>query len=382
MKNILTGIFNIFRFILRDLIKDGWRTTITVVNLMIFITCYFCLAALSQASLQFGKQDENKNSLLVISKNILDPGDSLITLDQFAPILELEPDQVETVAPLVFRLMNIESYLIQVRGTQVENMQNVFSLELTAGRWPEKLDEVVIGEGTAQLTKWQLNKVIKIFGRNFTIVGKISSPGSKSSSVWMTLDAAENLYNTHDSYQFAWVKVSRGVDAEVVKENLQNDPRISGNFDVFFVDYLYAQYADALDDVGEVTGLLAFLSTLLIMFGTYGSIYLTLSERNREITILRAIGLRAAAIRMILALRTGFQIVIALFGSWGLAILLLDHIQKKTPLIVRSAMIDVVISGKILIIGIILAFLFGGIGIWIPTISLNRTSVYSAIQQR
>ncbi len=380
MKNKLTGILNIFKFILRDLIKDGWRTTITVVNLMIFITCYFCLAALSQASLQFGNQDENKNSLMVISKNVFDPGDSLITLEQFAPILELEPIQVEIVAPLIFRLMNIESYLIQVRGTQVENMQKVFSLELTAGRWPEKLDEVVIGEGTVLLTKWNMNKVIKIFGRNFTIVGTISSPGSKSSSVWMTLDAAENLYNTNDVYQFAWVKVSQGVDAEIVKETLQNDPRISSNFDVFFVDYLYAQYANALDDVGEVTGLLAILSTLLIMFGTYGSIYLTLSERNREITILRAIGLRAAAIRMILALRTGFQIVIALIGSWGLSNLLLDHIQKTTPLMVRSAMIDVVINGNILMFGIFLAFLFGGIGILIPTLSLNSSSVYNEIR--
>ena len=381
MKNKLPGIINISRLILRDLIKDGWRTTITIINLMIFVTCYFCLAALSQASLQFGELEENKNSLMVISKNVFDPADSLITLDQFAPILELEPAQVEKVAPLIFRLMKIESYLIQVRGTQVENMQKVFSLELTSGRWPERLDEVVAGEGTVLLTKWQINQVIKIFGRNFTIVGTISSPGSKSSAVWMTLEAAEDLYNTQDVYQFAWVKISPGVDAEIVKESLQNDPRISRNFDVFFVDHLYSQYANALDDVGEVTGLLAILSTLLIMFGTYGSIYLTLSERSREITILRAIGLRAAAIRMILALRTGFMIVIALLGSWGLSNLLLDHIQKTTPLIVRAAMIDVVINGNIFMIGIFLAFLFGGIGIWIPTLSLNRSSVYNAIRQ-
>jgi ABC-type lipoprotein release transport system permease subunit len=240
---------------------------------------------------------------------------------------------------------------------------------------------VVIGELTVLLTKWQVGQEIKIFGRDFKIVGTISSPGMKSSSVWMTLDAAEALFSTHDVYQFAWIKVAKGVDSEKVKATLLNDSRINKKFDVYYADYLYSQYASSLRDLGQISTILEILSLTMVMFGTYGSIFLTLTERNREITIMRAIGFTAAAIKKILAVRTYIQISAAYLLSWGISTLLLDHIQKTNPVTLRALPLDVAINWNILLIGFVLTFIFGGLGIWIPTLGLKNSSVYKAIHK-
>jgi ABC-type antimicrobial peptide transport system permease subunit len=368
-------------FILRDLVKDGWRTFITIANLTTFLCCFFCLAALAQASKLYGEQDDNKNSLMLISKNVFDPSDSQITLEQISPILELIPSQAEAVSPMIFRLLKIETYLIQIRAAPPQEIKSIFSLDLNDGKWPEKLDEVVMGESTKVLTRWNIGQVIRIYGREFTIVGTVTSPGTKSSSVWMTLEAAEALFNTHQVYQFAWVKVAQGIDSAKVQESLQSDPRINKEFDVYFVDHLYAQYANALEDVGQVSLLLTILCLGMVMFGTYGSIFLTLSERNREITILRAIGFSAFTVKLILAVRTYVQILLSFILSWVMSAIILVFIQQRIPLMVHALQIEVVITGRIVLGGFLLVVLFGGIGIWIPTLSLKNSSVQSAIHK-
>jgi hypothetical protein len=52
----MSKFFEEIRFILRDLKSDGWRSPITLINLTVFIGCYFCLASLAEAGYKFGGQ--------------------------------------------------------------------------------------------------------------------------------------------------------------------------------------------------------------------------------------------------------------------------------------------------------------------------------------
>jgi ABC-type lipoprotein release transport system permease subunit len=368
-------------FLCRDMFKDGWRTTITLLNLIIFLCCYFCLAALAKAAYQFGRQDQQHNTLLVISKNVFNPGDSIIHENNFLPIREFEPGQVAAVSPLIYRLLRIDDYLIQVCGGRNQDFESVFGLRLSGGRWPKADNEVLIGDGAALLAHWKIGQTLSIYGEEFTVTGTVTVPGTRTSSVWLPLESAESLFNTQGVYQFAWVKIAAGVDADTVRASLQADPRLNTHYDVFFVDALYKQYAEALQDIKTISLVLAGFSLALVIFGVYGSVYLTLSERNREITILRAIGFSTNTIRGLLILRSLILIVIAFIVSWGISTALLARFDQLSPLTINTLPLPVVVEGNILGLGILLSLICGCIGVWIPTIKLRFSSVQETIQR-
>ena len=377
----MTKLGDVFRFVIKDLVRDGWRTTITIVNLLVIICSYFALVALAEAAYNFGNQPTDKSALLIISRNVFDPSESAVTAQDFLPAEELIPQYVKSVSPLVFKIISANGNLIQLRAARLEDMQTVHSLQLISGDWPRGTNEVVIGEGTAAMTNWKIGDTIHIYGNNFIISGLIRAPGTKFSSIWMTLDTAASLFNLKGTYQFAWIQLQSGVDAEAVRSKLQNDPRLIDRFEVYFADNLYKEYTKAVSDMQGVSGLLVILALAAVMLGTYCNIFLILSERSRDITILRAIGVQSGAIRALIILRTLLQVCVGYFLSWGVTSLLLSWFNRLNPLTLHSIPLPVFISGKALLAGLILSLFFGWMGIWIPTRHLRNRSVASFIQR-
>ncbi|HEY5139819.1 MAG TPA: ABC transporter permease [Methylococcales bacterium] len=378
---MLTKLADIFRFLIKDLISDGWRTVITIVNILVFMCSYFALAALAEAAYKFGNQPTDKLALLIISRNVFDPSESTVTDRDFLPAEELIPNYIKSVSPLVFKIINANGNLIQLRAARLQDMQSVHSLQLISGNWPEKANEVVIGEGTAAIINWKIGDTINIYGSEFIISGVVRASGTKFSSIWMTLDTANNLFSLKGIYQFAWIQLQPGVDAEAVRSKLQNDPRLIDRFDVFFADNLYQEYTKALSDMQGVSGMLVILALTSVMLGTYCNIFLVLSERSRDISILRAVGVQTGSIRALIILRTLLQVCVGYFLSWGTTSLLLNWFNRLNPLTLHSIPLPVTISGTALLIGFVLSILFGWAGIWIPTRHLHNSSVARVINR-
>jgi ABC-type antimicrobial peptide transport system permease subunit len=367
-----------FRFVIKDLIRDGWRTTITIINLLVFICSFFAMVGLAEAAYNFGNQPTDKSALLVISRDIFDPSESSITDNDFIPAQELIPDLVKSVSPLVFKIVNVKGSLIQLRAARLEDMQTLHALQLLDGAWPQG-NQVVIGEGTAAMAHWKIGDVLPIYGTDFVISGLVRAPGSKFSSIWMTLDTANALFDLKGVYQFAWIQVQPGVDAEAVRTRLQNDPRLFDLFEVYFADNLYQEYTKAVSDMQGVSSLLVILALSSVMLGTYCNIFLILSERSRDITILRAVGFQSETIRAMIILRTLLQVGAGYFLSWGFTSLLLDWFNRVNPLTLHSIPLPVFVSGRALFWGFILAVFFGWLGVWFPTRHLRNRSVASFI---
>jgi ABC-type lipoprotein release transport system permease subunit len=377
MGRFLEGI----RFIFRDLQSDGWRSSITVINLVIFISCYFCLASLAEAGYKFGNQPRDPDELMMITHSVFDLSDSQITDIDFEPIRELIPSQVKSVSPLILKHLNIGGYFLQVRAAPLKDFEVVHKLSLLEGKWPTGTNDVVIGEGTRSLTNWKVGDKIRIYGVDFMITGLVHSTGTKFGSVWMSLENAEKLFNTHGMYQFAWIVLSPGADSLAVISQLSHDPRLVGKFDVYYADQLYQQYSSALNDVRDISLVLVILALLSVMFGVYGSTYLTLTERKRELTILRSVGFASRTIRLVLSMRTIIQVILAYLFSWVITLLAISWFESISPIMIHSIPLPVIISAKILFIGAFLSILFAWIGVWLPTRHLQKSSVISMIQR-
>jgi ABC-type antimicrobial peptide transport system permease subunit len=377
----LTKLGDVFRFVIKDLISDGWRTTITIVNLLVFLCSYFAMVALAEAAYNFGNQPTDKSILLIISRNVFDPSESIVTDRDFLPAEELIPEYVKSVSPLIFKIIYINNNLFQLRAARLEDMQTVHSLQLIGGNWPIGVGEVAIGEGTVALTKWRIGDTLHIFGNDFIISGVIRAPGTEFSSLWMTLDAATNLFDLKGVYQFAWIQLQSGVNFEAVRSKLQNDPRLIDRFDVYFADNLYQEYTKAVSDTQGMSGILVILALSAVMLGTYCNIFLILSERRRDITILRAVGVQSGTIRGLVIVRTLLQVCAGYLLSWGVTSLLLRWFNHITPLTLHSVPLPVAISGKALLFGFVLSLIFGWAGVWIPTRHLRNSSVARYIHQ-
>ena len=378
---MMTKLGDVFRFLVKDLVSDGWRTAVTIVNILVFTCSYFALVSLAEAGYNFGNQPTDKSALLIISRNVFDPSESTVTDRDFLPAEELIPEYVKSVSPLVFKIINANGNLIQLRAARLQDMQTVHSLQIISGDWPEGANQVVIGEGTAAVTNWKIGDTIHIYGSDFIISGLIRAPGTNFSSIWMKLDTATNLFDLKGIYQFAWIQLQSGVDAEAVRFKLQNDPRLIDRFDVYLADNLYQEYTKAVSDMRGVSGMLVILALSAVMLGTYCNIFLILSERSRDITILRAVGVQSGTIRALITLRTLLQVCVGYFLSWGITSLLLNWFNRLNPLTLHSIPLPVTISGKALLIGFILSILFGWAGIWIPTRHLRNRSVASFINR-
>jgi ABC-type antimicrobial peptide transport system permease subunit len=310
---------------------------------------------------------------------VFDMSDSQITQKDFEPIKELIPTQVQSVSPLILKHLKVGDYLLQIRAAPLDDFKSVHSLSLMQGDWPSENHQVVIGEGTVATTHWKVGQSIRIYGVDFTVTGIVRSPGTKFGSIWMTLGTAEKLFGTHGVYQFAWIVLAPGADAIQVMTRLSNDPRLAGKVEVYYADQLYQQYSNAMNDSKDIGSMLVALSLISVMLGVYGSTYLTLTERSRELTILRSVGFETTVIRLILSLRTFIQVITAYLLSWGITYLAIQGFQKVTPLMIHSIPLPVVISMKSLGIGAVLSLLFAWIGVWLPTRHLHKTSVANMI---
>ncbi len=365
----------VIRLLGKDLKHDRWRTIITILNLLVFFCCFFSLSALAQTGEKFGNQPTDRSALLITSRNTLDPSDSIVTEKEFVPVEELMPEYVASATPLILKIIKINEYLLQLRAARLEDMQGIHSLELMQGRWPTNENEVLIGEGTTHLNGWKVGDILHIYGSDFTISGVVLAPGTKFSSVWMTLETAEALFDLQGIYQFVWIQLQPGTDAEYVQNLLRNDARLLNRFEVYQADNLYQEYTEALANLRGVSSIMVLLALFAVMLGTYGSIFLILSERNREITILRACGINSTNIRGLIIIRTLLQLLVAYVAAYGITALILLILNQINPLTLHSIPLPVVISPGIFWTGLLLAILFGLVGVWIPTIHLEQKTV-------
>lgn len=362
-------------FIIKDLINDKWRTVITIVNLLVFICCYMAMASLAEATLSFSDRPADASSIFILSRNIIDPAESVVTDDLLEPAKEMMPQYVLSVTPLMYKSLYINGHISQVRAARLEDMRSVHSLTIIAGDWPSPQNQVVIGENTAAITRWQVGDTLRIYGSDFTISGLVSASGSNASAIWMPLDTAEKLFDTDGKYQFIWIQVQPGINPEEIKNQLQNDPRINAGYDVFLANNFYQEYTKSFTQMEGLTGILLILALSSVMLGTYSNVFLVVSERHREITILRAIGIQAITIRIFITIRMLLMILIAYVLSLGLSTLLLNFFNYLNPIIFRLALVPVVVTPRVFFGGLLLSLFFGWIGVWIPTNHLRTKSV-------
>jgi putative ABC transport system permease protein len=196
---------------------------------------------------------------------------------------------VEEALPVIVNVLqsNRGFGLERIEGVDWEPFSKMNGNQLIAGRAPQGNDEVVIDETKARNNnKLSVGSELKLFGdKPYRVVG-IYSPES-TARVKMSLAAMQEAFEARDKCTYVMVKVSNGADKGVVAKRIAEQlpgNKIQFTEDVFTSIEQNIPYLSVFLRV--LVALAAVVSALVVML----AMYTTITERTREIGILKALG--------------------------------------------------------------------------------------------
>ncbi len=194
----------------------------------------------------------------------------------------------------------------QIDGVEWQPFAEMNEMRLVEGRAAETDDEVILDERKMRDDKHKLGETIEIFGKPKKIVGVFSPPSG--ARIKMSLAAMQNALGAENKCTYILVKLEDGSDVAAVAERINTE--LPGNKINLTRDLII----DAQDRIPGLktflrvlVGLGAFVSTIFVLL----SMYTTITERRKEIGILKSLG---ASKPFIIRVIEGEALLIGIFG--------------------------------------------------------------------
>jgi putative ABC transport system permease protein len=200
-----------------------------------------------------------------------------------------EIDGVESVTPVgKYIAANAKGRfgLKQIDGIDWEPFAAMNDMKIERGRAMVASDEVMLDETQMRDDKLNLGDKISLFGEKpFKVVGVYSPPSGSRTK--MTLAAMQDVLTSERKCTYILVKLKNGADVDTVAKAI--DQALPGN-KINLTRDLILNASDRLPGLKPflrvLVGLGAFVSTIFVLL----SMYTTITERKKEIGILKSMG--------------------------------------------------------------------------------------------
>lgn len=201
----------------------------------------------------------------------------------------LEIDGVASVVPVgryVTPSVKGRFGIQQIDGVDWEPFAAMNGMSIMQGRPPQANDEVVVDERQMREDKIALGDEIEIFGgKKYKVVGEFEPPSG--SRIKMSLAALQAELESPNKCTYILVKTKDGIDPAQVVARI--DEKLPGNKINLTSDLVIdaQERIPALNTFLRVlVGLGAFVSIIFVLL----SMYTTITERSKEIGILKSLG--------------------------------------------------------------------------------------------
>jgi len=232
---------------------------------------------------------------------------------------------------------------------------------------------------------------IMINGKRFIVSGILRSLGNKQddSMIIMDLDDFRSVTGKREGTPIAMVKVGYGYNVNSIVENIEDSlketrKRVSGSDSKPFSVIASDTVSDMVEGVmGTIqTAILAFASIAILVggIGIMNTMFTSVTERTKEIGILKAIGAKKNDITMIFLFESGIIGLIGGFGGTLLGILL----SKGVELILRYSgdffVLEAHVSPFLIFFGLFFSFLIGCLSGYFPAKKAAKLTPVDALR--
>lgn len=200
----------------------------------------------------------------------------------------VEISGVESAVPVIrYLLAGGGTFGIRtIDGVDWDEFARMNGMQILRGRAPTANDEVVIDEREAEDQNIDIGATINLFGNKpYKVVGVFAPPSA--ARIKMSLAAMQDVLQAPEKCTYILVKIKEGENAETVAARINE--ALPGNKINLTQDLIVdaeQRYPSLKNFLRTLVGLGAFVSFIFVLL----SMYTTVTERRREIGILKSLG--------------------------------------------------------------------------------------------
>lgn len=201
----------------------------------------------------------------------------------------LEIEGVKSVVPVIRYITTTQKSALgfrQLDGVEWKPFAEMNEMQIIAGRPAEAIDEIIVDERQMRDDKLTLGDTMELFGsKKYKVVGVFSPPSG--ARIKMSLAGMQDALQVPGKCTYILVKLKDGADAQTVAKRI--DQILPGNKINLTKDLVTdaSERIPALNSFLRIlVGLGAFVSTIFVLL----SMYTTITERRKEIGILKSLG--------------------------------------------------------------------------------------------
>ena len=174
----------------------------------------------------------------------------------------------------------------QIDGVDWNTYAGINGISMVAGHGPQNLNEVVIDETKAQNSNLRIGDPFKPFGKDVYHVAGIYSPES-GARVKMSLEAMQQALESPNKCTFIFIKLRNPDQLQEVAQRI--DRELPGNT-IQPTREVFTSFEKSIPFLGTFLRVLVALSAVVSSLVVMLAMYTTITERTREIGILKALG--------------------------------------------------------------------------------------------
>ena len=357
-----------YAFVLKNVIRRRVRSFLTAIGMAVAVGAVVALIGVSNSSIQafLSIYDAQKVSIIVQQRGAVQRLTGVLSEklgDEIAKIPGVK--QVNTGLVDYTSLEELGIRMLVVQGWIGDSACMKALNILPGGHWLTASDRrgVLLGHELAQTLRKKVGDKIPLFDDgDYTVMGIVKSSNPyESSSMWVSLSALQKFMGREGQVTGYAVVVDQPEEAEVnriCKEISALGPNIEAKSAI-----------ESVSDTTEIRFIQAMswvISAIAIIIGAVGmlnTMIMSVSERTREIGILRAIGWRRTRIvRMILTESVLLSLCGGILGS--LCAMFLTPLLGRHPAV--AGLLDPHISIEVVGFGIVMALGVGLLGAAYP----------------
>ena len=276
-----------FKHIYSNLVQRPTRTLVSVLAISIGV-----VLILVSVGLSYGQLNDAAERTRRVGGDIMvqPPNASLFfalnsgTLNERIQKVVEEVDGVEAAAPILAKFISDKFHL--VFGIERESFEKVnSSLRFVDGRMFETPQEVIIDTMYANSRNLGVGAELELLSRTFVISG-IFEQGT-GARVLMSLDTLQEMNGTPDKVTMFFARGKEGVKVEEVFERLQERMH---RYKITKTSELQEVMSSSAPGFKQFLSVMVFVAVVISFLIILLAMYTTITERTREIGILKSLG--------------------------------------------------------------------------------------------